>query len=130
MTEPVRYLQPEENALIQDRLIEDFRGLRGIRDFNLLASAAARPLNKAVYEEADLPTQAAALLFGLAKAHAFHDSNKRIALQATYMFLRLNGWRFTCSNDAIASFLERGSDSDWTEQVVEAFVRDHTRPGS
>lgn len=123
MNASFRYLEPDELALIQNKLIEDFGGMPGVRDFNLLASAAARPINKALYEDADLVAQAASLMYGLAKAHAFHDGNKRIALQATYMFLRLNGHRWSASNDALASLLERCSEPDWTEPVVEAFLR-------
>lgn len=128
MTGSIRYLEPDEIVLIHAKLIEDFGGLPGVRDFNLLASAAARPRNKCLYEDADLSAQAASLMFGLAKAHAFHDGNKRIALQATYMFLRMNGHRLTADIDALASFLERCSDPDWTELAVEAFMRASTTP--
>ena len=127
MSRPVVYLEADEIVLIQARLIEDFGGTPGLRDFNLLASAAARPRNKALYQDADLLSQASSLLFGLAKAHAFIDGNQRIALQATYIFLRLNGLHLHGPHDDIASFLENGSDPAWTESVVDAFLRGHTR---
>lgn len=52
-----------------------------------------RPQMHAHYGQADLTEQAAALIVGVALAHAFLDGNKRTALVAGTTFLRLNGMR-------------------------------------
>ena len=64
-----------------------------MRDLALLEAACARPVNRAAYGEADLHLPAAAYAFGICKAHAFVDGNKRVAFFATDVFLRLNGYK-------------------------------------
>ena len=74
-----------------DRQIARHGGASGMRDLTLLEAACARPLNRAAYGETDLHVLAAAYAFGICKAHAFVDGNKRTAFVATLTFLRLNG---------------------------------------
>lgn len=133
MTFSVVYLEVEEVITIHDLLIEQYGGIGGLRGgnegYNLVASAVERPRNKAAYEGAEIPPQAAALMFGLAKNHGFVDGNKRVALAATNMFLRANGWRMACTNETIAEFLEGCSRPSWTEDAVSAFVRRYSEEG-
>lgn len=74
-----------------DRQIARHGGAPGMRDLALLEAACARPLNRGAYGEGDLHALAAAYAFGIAKAHAFVDGNKRTAFVTTLTFLRLNG---------------------------------------
>lgn len=73
--------------------IADFGGADGLRDRALLESAVAAPQatfgGESVY--ADVPEVAAAYLFYLFRNHPFIDGNKRAALGACLVFLRLNG---------------------------------------
>lgn len=64
-----------------------------IADLGLADSALARPQASFSGEEfyTEPSTKAAALLFGIARNHAFLDGNKRIAVVATLQFLNLNG---------------------------------------
>ncbi|MGZ3639252.1 MAG: type II toxin-antitoxin system death-on-curing family toxin [Ktedonobacterales bacterium] len=62
-----------------------------VRDEGGLESALMRPQMAAHYENADLITQAAVLIAGVALAHAFVDGNKRTALAVGTIFLALNG---------------------------------------
>lgn len=77
--------------VIHDRQIARHGGASGIRDRALLESAVARLLNRAGYGNPDAYALAAAYAFGIAKAHAFVDGNKRTAFVAAFTFLRLNG---------------------------------------
>jgi hypothetical protein len=43
--------------------------------------------------------------FGIAKNHPFIDGNKRVALQAMYLFLGLNGLRIDASEPSLAAWL-------------------------
>ena len=74
---------------------------------DLLDSALNRCKNKAGYKvDSNVYDLAAALAFGIAKNHPFHDGNKRIALIASFLFVELNGVRMTATEvDAAASFL-------------------------
>lgn len=72
--------------------LREHGGLPGVRDENGLEAALARPQQKWHYEpDSDLATLAAAYAFGLAKAHAFSDANKRTAFLTAVIFLGLNG---------------------------------------
>jgi death-on-curing protein len=70
-----------------------FGGLEGVRETALLESAVAAPQasfgGQSPYK--DLAEVAAAYLFYLCRNHPFVDGNKRTALGACIVFLRLNG---------------------------------------
>lgn len=72
--------------------IEAFGGSTGLRDEALLESAVAAPqatfAGQSVY--ADLTEIAGAYLFYLCRNHPFVDGNKRTALGACLLFMRLN----------------------------------------
>jgi death on curing protein len=78
---------------IHAEAIARFGGADGVRDLALLESAVAAPQagygGKSVY--ADVVEIAAAYLFYLCRNHALIDGNKRAALGACIVFLRLNG---------------------------------------
>lgn len=54
----------------------------------------ARAINLFAYGDPSLAEIAAAYAFGIAKAHAFIDGNKRTAFVTAATFLRLNGHAF------------------------------------
>ena len=78
---------------IHNESIARFGGSEGDRDLNMLESSVAAPQasfgGKSPF--ADLAEVAAAYLFYLCKNHPFLDGNKRTALGACIVFLRLNG---------------------------------------
>ena len=78
---------------IHTEAIAKFGGSDGVREIALLESAVAAPQasfgGKSPYK--DLAEVAAAYLYYLCKNHPFIDGNKRVALGACIVFLRLNG---------------------------------------
>ena len=78
---------------IHAEAIKQFGGLNGVRDENLLASAVLTPQSsfggKSPY--AEIVEVAAAYLFYICNNHPFLDGNKRTAMMAAIVFLRLNG---------------------------------------
>jgi len=78
---------------IHAQAIATFGGSEGVREVALLESAVAAPQasfgGKSPYT--DLAEVAAAYLFYLCRNHPFIDGNKRAALGACIVFLRLNG---------------------------------------
>jgi len=78
---------------IHAEAIKRFGGSAGLRDAALLESAVAAPQasfgGKSPYK--DVAEVAAAYLFYLCRNHPFVDGNKRAALGACIVFLRLNG---------------------------------------
>lgn len=78
---------------IHAEALKQFGGLHGVRDENLLASAVLAPQSSFGGKSpfADIVEVAAAYLFYLCRNHPFLDGNKRTALMAAIIFLRLNG---------------------------------------
>jgi death-on-curing protein len=78
---------------IHAEVLTQFGGSAGIRDLALLESAVGAPQStfggNSPYR--DLAEVAAAYLFYLCRNHPFVDGNKRAALGACLVFLRLNG---------------------------------------
>ena len=78
---------------IHTEAITRFGGSDGVREMTLLESGVAAPQasfgGKSPY--ADLAEVAAAYLFYLCKNRSFIDGNKRAALGACIVFLRING---------------------------------------
>jgi death-on-curing protein len=78
---------------IHQEAIARFGGSHGLPEIALLESAVAAPQasfsGKSPYT--DLVEMAAAYLFYICKNHPFTDGNKRTALGACIVFLRLNG---------------------------------------
>ncbi len=78
---------------IHAEALKQFGGLKGVRDENLLASAVLTPQSsfggKSPYT--DIVDVAAAYLFYICRSHPFLDGNKRTAMMAAIVFLRLNG---------------------------------------
>lgn len=87
------HLTLEIAAEIHEEALRRFGGLDGVRDLTLLESAVAAP--QATFGGAsvfrDLAEVGAAYLFYLCRNHPFLDGNKRTALGACILFLRLNG---------------------------------------
>lgn len=90
--------------------MEEFGGIHGLRDKNLLESAIFRP--QAGYYET-LIDEAAALMESLSNNHAFLDGNKRVAFLMTDVFLRMNGQLIDTPTmkayEFIAGSLEKGT---------------------
>ncbi len=78
---------------IHEDVIAAFGGHSGIRDMALLESAVAAPQASAGGKSPfdDIIDIAAAYLFYLSRNHPFNDGNKRAALVACIVFLRING---------------------------------------
>ena|SRR3989344_4395943 len=103
----MKYLTAEEILIIHAEMIDQIGGLHGVREINLLQSAAHRAktsysgheLYKTVFDKAG------AYLQSLAMYHVFLDGNKRTAIAASARFLDLNGYELEVSNKEMESFV-------------------------
>jgi len=89
MKEP-QWLLRETVLALQERLLAEFGGLRGLRDAGLLESALARPAQLFAYGKPSMCELAAAYAFGLIRNHPFLDGNKRIGFATAVVFLEIN----------------------------------------
>ncbi len=89
------FLSPEEIVVLHNRILGLTKGEAGVRSYDLLASAAARP--QATFSGQDLYPdifhKAAALMHSIIFNHPFVDGNKRTAISAAGIFLNLNGFQ-------------------------------------
>jgi death-on-curing protein len=123
MSEPI-WVPNRAVYIIHDRQIARHGGASGLRDDGLLQNALQRPVNKWQYENAETFQCASAYAFGIAKAHAFVDGNKRTAFVTSVTFLRLNGWHFvtepvegvTFMEDLASGAVSEESFRNWLEQ--------------
>ena len=79
--------------MLHARLIEEFGGISGVRDENMLDSALESPFQSFGGDDLYPTIQAkgARLGYGLIRNHCMLDGNKRIGAHAMLVFLALNG---------------------------------------
>jgi len=108
-----------------NRQINERGGLPGLRDEGLLLSALSRPENAYHYSDRkpDVAELAAAYGFGLAKNQPFNDSNKRTALIAMRLFLKLNGYDLAASPEDKYKTIIYVAASDITEDELAQWIR-------
>jgi death-on-curing protein len=74
-----------------------------VRDQGLLTSALAKPRQLYAYgEKPDIVALSAAYTFGIVRYHPFMDGYKRAGLVIGIVFLEVNGYRFTASEEDAA----------------------------
>jgi death-on-curing protein len=124
MTGEPQWLAKADIIELHDYVLARTGGSSGLRDEGLLESALARPLNRWSYEAVeDIRDLAATYGIGLAKNHPFIDGNKRAAFLGVGLFLELNGWMLTATDDdAIAAFYAVAA-SQMDEDALSAWVR-------
>ena len=128
MTEP-RWLSPVQVLSVHADQIQAHGGSLGLRDRGLFESALERPRNRFRYKpDSDLAALAAAYGFGLSSNHAFVDGNKRVAFQAMYLFLGLNGFRIDSSEEEVVSLILSLANGDLDEPALAAWLRTHLSP--
>ena len=125
MTEP-RWVSFVQVLAIHADQIQAHGGSLGLRDRVLLESALERPRNRLLYDpEADLPAIAAAYGFGLSGNHPFLDGNKRVAFQAMYLFLGLNGFRIDAPEEDVVALVLSLASGDLDELGLADWLRRH-----
>lgn len=99
----------------------------GVFDRNLIESALARPKHAATYENADIITQSATLLYGLIKNHPWEGGNKRTATFLTNLFLKRNGWRLETKTSEIVELVLATESDKWQVTEIENWLRPRVR---
>lgn len=123
-----RWLTPNMVLAIHADQLRQHGGAIGLRDQGLFESALQRPQHRWQYDpKADLCLLAAAYGVGLAKNHAFVDGNKRIAFQAMYVFLGLNGLRIVADEPEVVSLMVGTASGAVDEDHLAEWLRKNTQ---
>ncbi len=126
----MKYLVLEEVIELHSALISASGGSEGIRDAGLLESAVVQPQAGAFGQDLypTLAEKAAALLFSLAKNHAFVDGNKRIAQAAAERFLLENGFEIVASVDEQEAVVLAVASSETSREELVGWLANHIAP--
>jgi death-on-curing protein len=125
VTEPV-WIPLATLHLLHDRQLELFGGLRGVRDEGAIESALARPMNAWTYgQAADLEALAATYLCALARQQGYLDGNKRSALAAMLVFLKINGRRLEAPGAELYAIVISAATNEIDIDQVAAWIRAH-----
>jgi death on curing protein len=122
MSEPI-WIEDELVLAIHDRQLVEHGGAEGLRDEALLHSALGRPMNQFAYETTDVVELAAKYTAGIVQNHPFVDGNKRTGFVVGVLFLELNGYRFTASEEAAAQAVLELAGGRIDEKGFCEFVR-------
>jgi death on curing protein len=107
VSKPV-WIDEHDVLVLHDRLLALDAGSAGLRSAALLQSALARPHQLNAYGDApDIIAMAALYTAGIVRNHPFFDGNKRTGFVVGVLFLELNGYRFTATEeDATQAILQ------------------------
>jgi len=122
----VNWLTLDELMLIHARVIEQTGGAQGVLNPGGLESALARPFTAfgGIEFFPDLPAKVGALIHGLCQFHPFVDGNKRTALVAGDVCLRLKGFRLVPS-DEVEPFFWSLARGERAPEEVAAWLTSH-----
>jgi death-on-curing protein len=127
--EPV-WIDERDTLALHDRLLALYGGAVGLRDGGLLKSALARPQQHFAYGESpDIVDMAAAYTWGIVRNRPFVDGNKRTGFVVGVLFLELNGYRFTASEEEAAQMVLELASGNLDEAGYIAFLRAHASLG-
>ena len=127
MTEPV-WIDARDALMLHDRLLALHGGAAGVRDDGLLQSALARPQQHYAYADApDLIEMATAYTAGIVRNHPFVDGNKRTGFVVGILFLELNGYRFTATQENAAQAVIELAAGTLDEAGYTSFLRANTQ---
>lgn len=125
MKKPI-WIDERDALALHDRLLALHGGAAGLRDETLLNSALARPQQHYAYAESpDLTDLATAYTAGIVRNHPFVDGNKRTGFVVGILFLELNGYRFTASEEDAAHAVLELAAGKIDETGYSAFLRNN-----
>lgn len=126
MNEPI-WIEDGLVFAIHDRQLVEHGGVEGVRDESLLHSALAKPLNHFAYGSSDIIELAAKYTSGIVQNHPFVDGNKRTGFIVGVLFLELNGYSFTASEEAAAQAVIELAAGTIDEDGFCKFIRANTK---
>lgn len=128
MKEPL-WIDERDALALHDRLLALYGGAAGLRDRTLLESALARPRQLHAYAESpDLIDMAAACTAGIVRNHPFIDGNKRTGFLIGVLFLEINDYLFTASEEAATQAILGLAAGTIDESGFAARLRANTAP--
>lgn len=127
MKEPA-WIDGRDALALHDRVLALFGGAEGVRADALLDSALAKPRRLLTHAESlGAVAIAAAYTAEIVRNHPFADGNKRTAFLVGVLFLELNGYRFSASEEEAAKAVIDLASGALSEAGYIAFLRTNAR---
>ena len=100
----------------------------GIRDKNLLASAVNTPFQTFMGNDLypSIYDKAAQLCYGIVNNHPFTDGNKRTALHSMYVYLIINGFDITATQQEVENLIIDVAAGNMTNTELAEWLRENT----
>ena len=100
----------------------------GVRDENLLASAVNTPFQTFMGNDLypSLYDKAAQLCYGIANNHPFTDGNKRTALHSMYVYLIINGFDITATQQDVENMIIDVAAGNMTNTELVQWLQKNT----
>lgn len=122
-------LSKEQVILLHERLIEVTGGSVGIRDEGMLDSALSNPFQSFGEEELypSIQAKAAQLCFGLVKNHPMVDGNKRLGTHVMLVFLALNGFELSYSQNELSDTILLLASGEINAEDIRQWIISHEK---
>ena len=124
----MNWISSFELLVIHEKVIEETGGNKGVLNFGNLKASVSRPFAAFGDQELfpDLTAKVAAQIHAISSYHPFVDGNKRTALVAADVCLRLNGYRLANSDEVELFFwsIARGEES---VEDIESWVKNQAK---
>ena len=123
MGEPI-WIDERDALALHDRILALDGGPSGVRDLGLLQSALARARQLEAYGNSpDVVHMAVAYMAGIVRNHPFFDGNKRTGFITGVLFLEINGYRFTATEEAAAQAVMSLAEGTLDEAALAMWMR-------
>ena len=113
---------------LHNQLEEAFVLSSGVRDENLLASAVNTPFQTFMGNDLypSIYDKAAQLCYGIANNHPFTDGNKRTALHSMHVYLIINGYDITATQQDVENLIINVAAGNMTNTELAEWLRENT----
>lgn len=120
----MRKISVDSVIKLQNMLIEESGGSKGVRDMNLLISSLESPLQtfgkKELYPD-DLD-KIINISYSLIKNHAFIDGNKRIGILVLYVLLKRNNFKMSWKDNELIKLGLEVASGEMSKKEYKKYV--------
>ena len=121
------WITREECLAIHEMMLAQHGGLAGVRDEGLLESALSRPQNLFAYAKPSCNKMAASYAAGIILNHPFLDGNTRTGFMIAAVFLEVNGYEFTATEESVVENTLALAAGHVKEKEYAAWLKENSR---
>ena len=125
----MKYLTKEQMLLIHSMIVDETRGLHGVRDYHAILCLEALPKQKSFGKEL-YPTiflKSALYARNIIMAHPFLDGNKRSGMTSAIVFLENNGYIFQADTGEVEGFALEIVGKRLSLETIALWLKKHAK---